>query len=123
MALRSAAAEIERERRGTGFRTGREPRSEPATRERPGSWPSFLGKESEMNLIAFPIVAEDSHGWRDGAPLSVPSEVVLIDLTTYRRMRCPKCGQRGFKAVPQHNAAGAYRVLCSCRTCPHVEVC
>ncbi len=61
--------------------------------------------------------------WYDGAPLAVPSEIVLIDLMVYRRMRCPKCRKRGMKAVPQHNASGGYRVLCSCRTCRHVEAC
>jgi hypothetical protein len=61
--------------------------------------------------------------WTDGAPLAMPSEVVLIDLRTYRRLACAVCLKRGMKAVPQHDASGRYRVLCSCRTCRHVEAC
>jgi hypothetical protein len=70
------------------------------------------------------IKRQDADGqWFDGAPLAVPSEIVLIDLVIYRKMRCPTCRKRGMKAVPQHTAAGAYRVLCSCRTCRRVEAC
>lgn len=61
-------------------------------------------------------------GWMDGAPLSLPTEVLIIDLVSYRRLTCEGCGKRGMKAVPQRNGQ-RYRVLCSCRTCRHVEVC
>jgi len=61
--------------------------------------------------------------WTDGAPLRIPSAVVLGDVRTYRRLTCAACGKRGMKATPQHTAIGGYRVLCSCRTCRHVEVC
>ena len=74
-----------------------------------------------MNAITTPMNAEEG-GWQDGAPLSVPSEIVLIDLMVYRRMTCAGCGKRGMKAVPQHNGE-RYRILCSCRTCRHVEAC
>jgi hypothetical protein len=30
-------------------------------------------------------------------PLSIPSEIILIDLTAYRRMVCAGCGKRGMK--------------------------
>jgi hypothetical protein len=62
-------------------------------------------------------------GWQDGAPFSIPSEAVIIDVRNYRRLTCAGCGKRGMKAVPQHNGSGAYRVLCSCRLCRHQEAC
>ncbi len=62
-------------------------------------------------------------GWTDGAPLAILSEIVLIDIRTYRRLTCAGCGKRGMKAIPQHNASGEYRILCSCRTCRHQEAC
>ena len=68
------------------------------------------------------LVEGVNDGWMDGAPLSVSSEVVLVDIRTYRRLTCARCGKRGMKAVPQHNGE-RYRVLCSCRTCRHVEAC
>jgi hypothetical protein len=61
--------------------------------------------------------------WRDGAPPSVPSEAVLIDLMAYRRLTCAGCGKKGMKAVPQHSDAGSYRILASCRNCRHREAC
>jgi hypothetical protein len=61
-------------------------------------------------------------GWTDGAPLSVPSEAVLIDIRTYRRLRCAGCAKRGMKAVPQHSGK-RYRILCSCRVCRQNEAC
>jgi hypothetical protein len=66
-------------------------------------------------------IGEDSN-WTDGASLSVPSQIILIDLRTYRRLTCAGCGKRGMKAVPQHDG-GRYRILCSCRNCRHVETC
>jgi hypothetical protein len=47
-------------------------------------------------------VAEGAGPWLDGAPLSVPSALVLIDIRAYRRVRCAGCGKRGMKALPQH---------------------
>jgi hypothetical protein len=61
-------------------------------------------------------------GWQDGAPLSIPSEIVLIDMMRYRRLTCAGYGKRGMKAVPQHNGGGAYRALRS-RICRHREAC
>lgn len=70
------------------------------------------------------VTRQDAGGqWFDGAPLNVPSEIVLIDLLIYRRMRCPECRKRGMKAVPQHTTDGRCRIVCSCRTCRHVEEC
>lgn len=68
------------------------------------------------------LVEGVNDGWTDGAPLSVPSEVVLIDIRIYRRLPCAGCGKGGMKAAPQHNGQ-RYRILCSCRTCRHVEAC
>ena len=74
--------------------------------------------------ITTPIIVErEDDGWRNGAPLSVPSEIIVIDMMAYRKLTCAGCGKRGMKATPQHNASGSYRVLCSCRTCRHVEAC
>jgi hypothetical protein len=67
-------------------------------------------------------VAKDA-AWLDGAPLALPSEIILIDLIVYRKMTCAGCGKRGMKATPQHTAEGGYRVLCSCRNCRHDEEC
>ncbi len=67
-------------------------------------------------------VAEQANAWQDGAPLSVPSETVLLDIRTYRRLKCPGCGKRGMKATPQHRG-DEYRILCSCRVCRHKEAC
>jgi hypothetical protein len=75
-----------------------------------------------MNGIAILKIAEGDDGWRDGAPLSVPSDAVWHDMMIYRRLTCAVCRKRGMKAVPQHNGE-RYRVLCSCRTCRHVEPC
>jgi hypothetical protein len=75
-----------------------------------------------MNATTTAKLVEGGDGWLDGAPLSLPSEIILIDLLIYRRMHCPKCRMRGMKAVPQHNGE-RYRVLCSCRNCRHVEAC
>jgi hypothetical protein len=75
-----------------------------------------------MNTTTTARLAEDSDGWLDGAPLSVPSEIVLIDLLIYRRMRCPQCRKRGMMAVPQHNGE-RYRIPVSCRTCRGQEAC
>jgi hypothetical protein len=72
--------------------------------------------------ITIPRDVEQADGWTDGAPLSIPSEIVFIDIRTYRRMRCAGCGKPGMKAVPQHNGE-RYRILCSCRVCRHQEAC
>jgi hypothetical protein len=65
---------------------------------------------------------EEDDGWIDGAPLSLPSEILLIDLMVYRRITRSRCGKRGMKAVPQHHGE-RYRILCSCRCCRHTETC
>ena len=63
-------------------------------------------------------------GWLDGAPASVLSDTIHVDLMTYRKMICPVCRKRGGKVTPQrHSQTGAYRVLFSCRTCRHREAC
>lgn len=72
--------------------------------------------------ITRPQAVEDSI-WLDGAPLSIPSETIVIDMMTCRKMTCAGCGKRGMKAIPQHTGEGTYRVLCRCRKCRHVEAC
>jgi hypothetical protein len=74
--------------------------------------------------ITTPAAANEASGvWYDGAPLSLPSDLLLADLLAYRRLVCPDCRKRGMKARPQHNPGGRYRILACCRTCRHVEVC
>jgi hypothetical protein len=74
--------------------------------------------------ITTPIIVEQvDDGWQDGAPLSIPSEAVVTDMLAYRRLTCAGCLKHGMRATQQHNASGRYRVLCSCRTCRHVEAC
>lgn len=52
-------------------------------------------------------------GFHAGKPPALPLEALAIDLNTYRRQRCPRCGRR-LDAAPWTNGDG-YRLLCSCR--------
>ena len=60
-------------------------------------------QESTTNLK---IEEGVNDGWQDGAPLSIPSEAVIIDVRNYRRLKCVGCGKRGMRAAAQHNDAG-----------------
>jgi hypothetical protein len=60
----------------------------------------------------------EASAWQGGVPPYVTSETQQVDRMLCRRMKCPRCGQRGFSYRAQHNAMGEYRVLavssCSC---------
>lgn len=86
---------------------------------RPTPWLSFSRKESKMETTTQNAAPQ----WYDGAPATMPDADVLADLFAYRRMHCGQCRKRGMKVVPQHTLDGRYRLVCSCRTCRHVEEC
>jgi hypothetical protein len=56
-------------------------------------------------------------------PVHVLSEIALVHLLIYQWFICTACRECGMKMVPQHQANGGYRILCSCRTCRHIEAC
>jgi hypothetical protein len=54
-----------------------------------------------------------AEGFRPGIPAGLDPEDLAIDLNTYRRQRCPRCGRRLDAAA--WTDGRAYRLLCSCQ--------
>ncbi|HTU22863.1 MAG TPA: hypothetical protein VMG10_32790 [Gemmataceae bacterium] len=63
-------------------------------------------------------------GFAEGAPASVPAEVVLADRQIYASMKCNRSSCRGNrqKVTPYHRGC-TYKLVCECRRCGNQVEC